>query len=83
MTVVSQVLGLPVLVICLLLVPGAWTLLRGRAVSPFHRGVRVAVGVGAVAALFLQLLPGAQFQVPWLALLAPVHLALAFPARRA
>ena len=69
--------------LCLLLVPGAWTLLRGRAVSPFHRGVRIAVGVGAIAALFLQLLPGAQFQAPWLALLVPVHLALAFPARRA
>lgn len=69
--------------LCLLLVPGAWAMLRGRAVSPFHRGVRIAVGVGAIAALFLQLLPGAQFQAPWLALLVPVHLALAFPARRA
>lgn len=68
--------------LCLLLVPGAWTLLRGRAVSGFHRGVRIAVAVGAIVALFLQLLPDAQFQAPWLALLVPVHLALAFPVRR-
>lgn len=69
--------------LCLLLLPGAWAMLRGRPVSPFHRNVRMVVGVGAVVALFLQLLPDAQFQAPWLALLVPVHLALAFPARRA
>ena len=69
--------------LCLLLLPGAWAMLRGRPVSRFHRNVRIAVGIGAVVALFLQLLPGAQFQAPWLALLVPVHVALAFPARRA
>ena len=69
--------------LCLLLVPGAWAMLRGRSRSRFHGWVRMAVAAGTVVALFLQLPAGAQFQAPWLALLAPLHLALAFPARRA
>ena len=68
--------------LCLLLVPGAWALARGRATSRFHGGVRIAVALGAVAAAFLQLLPVTQFQMPWLALLLPIHLAFAFPAGR-
>ena len=66
--------------LCLLLVPGAWALARGRGTSRFHGGVRIAVALGAVAAAFLQLLPVTQFQVPWLALLLPIHVAFAFPA---
>ena len=68
--------------LCLLLVPGAILMLRGRAPSRFHMGVRIAIAVGGVLALFLQLPAGAQFQAPWLALLLPLHLALAFPVRR-
>ena len=69
--------------LCLLLVPGAIALLRGRAPSRFHAGVRAVVAAGAVLALFLQLPAGAQVQAAWLALLVPLHLALAFPVRRA
>jgi hypothetical protein len=69
--------------LCLLLLPGAWALLRGRATSRFHQWVRIAVVVGGVIACFLQLPAGAQFQAPWLALLLPIHAALAFPVRRA
>jgi len=73
--------------LCLLLVPGAWALARGRGTSPlfgarFHGGMRIAVALGAVAAAFLQLLPVTQFQMPWLALLLPIHAAFAFPAAR-
>ncbi|NUS61449.1 MAG: DUF4105 domain-containing protein [Lysobacter sp.] len=68
--------------LCLLLVPGAIAMLRGRAPSRFHMGVRIAIAIGGVLALFLQLPAGAQFQAPWLALLLPLHLALAFPVRR-
>jgi hypothetical protein len=68
--------------LCLLLLPGAWALLRGRTTSRFHAGVRIAVAVGAVIAAVLQLLPATQVQAPWLALLLPIHAALAFPVRR-
>ena len=68
--------------LCLLLVPGAIAMLRGREPSRFHRAVRIAIVLGGVLALFLQLPAGAQFQAPWLALLLPLHFALAFPVRR-
>ena len=69
--------------LCLLLLPGAWSMLRGRPTSRFHRGVRIAIALGGVVACFLQLPAATQFQAPWLALLLPLHAALAFPARRA
>ena len=63
--------------LCLLLVPGAWALLRGRPTSRFHAWVRIAVlALGAIA-LLLQLGPQAQFQTPWLVLLLPIHAAFA------
>jgi hypothetical protein len=68
--------------LCLLLVPGAWAMLRGRAPSRFHMGVRIAIVMGGMLALFLQLPASTQFQAPWLALLLPIHAALAFPVRR-
>ncbi|MCC8363895.1 DUF4105 domain-containing protein [Lysobacter sp. A6] len=68
--------------LCLLLVPGAMAMLRGREPSRFHQAIRIAVVLGGVLALFLQLPAGAQFQAPWLALLLPLHAALAFPVRR-
>jgi hypothetical protein len=63
--------------LCLLLVPGAIALLRGRAPSRFHAGVRAVVAAGAILALFLQLPAGAQVQAAWLALLVPLHAAFA------
>ena len=68
--------------LCLLLLPGAWALLRGRSTSRLHQWVRVAIVLGGVLACFLQLPATTQFQAPWIALLLPLHAALAFPARR-
>ena len=68
--------------LCLLLLPGGWALLRGRATSRVHRGVRIAVALGTAVALLLQLAPGAQVQAAWLALLVPIHAAFAWAARR-
>jgi hypothetical protein len=71
--------------LCLLLLPGAWALLRGRAPSPRFRALLVAVTVLAALAclpLWLQALP--QRNGHWIALLLPVHAALARAwARRA
>ena len=63
--------------LCLLLLPGAWSLLRGRPTTRFHAAVRIAVVVCGVVALLLQLGPEAQFQAPWLLLLLPIHAAFA------
>jgi hypothetical protein len=63
--------------LCLLLVPGAWSLLRGRPVSRVHGWVRIAVVALGAVALLLQLGPQAQFQTPWLVLLLPIHAAFA------
>jgi hypothetical protein len=58
-------------------------MLRGREPSRFHMVIRATIALGGVLPLFLQLLPaGVQYQAPWLALLLPVHAALAFPVRR-
>jgi hypothetical protein len=66
--------------LCLLLLPGAWAMVRGRAISRFHRNVRLLVFAGAVVACALQLLPGGQVQAAWLALLVPLHAAFAATA---
>ena len=70
--------------LCLLLLPGAWALLRGRAPSARFRGLLVAVAAiaaFAVAPLWLQALP--QRNGHWIALLLPVQLAFAWAwARR-
>jgi hypothetical protein len=68
--------------LCLLLVPGAWSMLRGRATTRFHAGVRIVIALGAVVALLLQLLPATQVQAAWLALLIPIHAAFGIPRRR-
>ncbi|BCT92954.1 membrane protein [Lysobacter helvus] len=67
--------------LCLLLLPGAWAMLRGGATSRFHGIVRYVVFGGGVLALALQLLPGGQVQIAWLALLLPIHAAFAFTPR--
>ena len=62
----------------LLLLPGGWRIARGRAPGAWFRRCLLVVGVGAVVALTLQLLPDAQYAAPWIALLLPVHLAFAW-----
>lgn len=64
--------------LCLLLLPGAWALLRGRMASPRFRALLLVVAALAALAclpLWLQVLP--QRNGHWIALLLPVHLALA------
>jgi hypothetical protein len=63
--------------LCLLLLPGAVRLLRGRAPGRMFRLVLLAVLGGAVLSLFLLWLPlQPQRNAPWIALLLPVHVAL-------
>lgn len=70
--------------LCLLLLPGGWALLRGRAPTPRFRAMLVAIAVIAAAAclpLWLQVQP--QRNGHWVALLLPLHAALAWAwARR-
>ncbi len=64
--------------LCLLLLPGAWALLRGRRPSPRVGALLVAVAVLAALAclpLWLQAVP--QRNGHWIALLLPLHLAFA------
>ena len=73
--------------LCLLLLPGAWRIVRGRAAGRCFRIMAWLVAAGAVLALFLHWLPVLpQRNVHWIALLLPIHLALAWtlavPARR-
>ncbi|MFD0739431.1 DUF4105 domain-containing protein [Lysobacter koreensis] len=65
--------------LCWLLLPGAWTLLRGRTPRRWFGITLVAVVACAVIALFanwLPLLP--QRNAHWIALLLPIHAALAW-----
>lgn len=69
--------------LCLLLVPGALALLRGREPARWFRPLLTTVAVIAGLALFLKFLPfRVQANGDWIALLLPVHLALAAAARR-
>ena len=68
--------------LCLLLVPGGWRIARGGAPGRFLRGALFLVAGCALLTLPLQLLPGAQFQLPWIALMLPLHLAFAWRWRR-
>jgi len=68
--------------LCLLLVPGGWRIARGGAPGRFLRRVSFLVAGCALLTLPLQLLPGAQFQLPWIALMLPLHLAFAWRWRR-
>ncbi len=63
--------------LCLLLLPGAWRLLRGGDSGAFFRGVLALVAIGAALALFWYWLPVApQQNLRWIALLLPLHLGL-------
>lgn len=64
--------------LCLMLLPGAIAILRGRAPGAWFARWLLAVAVGALGALVLQLLPGAQYAAPWIGLLLPVHVAFAW-----
>lgn len=70
--------------LCLLLLPGAWAVARGRTPSGRFRALLVAVAaIAAIAVLplWLQVLP--QRNGPWIALLLPVHAAFAWRWGRA
>ena len=65
--------------LCLLLLPGAWALLRGRDPSIRFRGALLVVAAAAALALlplWLQTLP--QRNGNWVALLLPIHAAFAW-----
>ena len=69
--------------LCLLLLPGASRIARGRDGGRLFRGVLAAVTLGAVCALLLKwVLLFSQVNQPWIALLLPVHLALFARLRR-
>ncbi|WP_058835287.1 DUF4105 domain-containing protein [Luteimonas abyssi] len=68
--------------LCMLLLPAAWRLSRGRAAGPWWPPLRSALALCAVIALFLHWLPvQPQRNVHWIALMLPLHLAWlwAFP----
>lgn len=65
--------------LCLLLLPGAVSLLRGRRPGPAFQLLAWAVAAAAVLAWLAHWLPlPPQYNQPWVALLLPVHLALAW-----
>ena len=72
--------------LCLLLLPGGWRLLRGRAAGRWFDRVLLAILVGAALAWVMRWLPfffPVQDNARWIALLLPVHAALALRMRRA
>ena len=65
--------------LCLLLLPGGWRIARGRAPGVVFQVLAWSVVAGTVVALFLHLLPVLpQRNAHWLALVLPVHFALAW-----
>ncbi|WP_374356774.1 DUF4105 domain-containing protein [Thermomonas sp.] len=64
--------------LCLALMPGAWALLRGRMPSPRFRMVLIVIAaMAALACLPLWLQAQPQRNGHWIALLLPIHAALA------
>ena len=66
--------------LCLLLLPGAIAVLRGRKPGPLFRSVLLAIAVTSLLAImqsWLLVLP-VQRNAHWVALLAPLHLAVAW-----
>ena len=65
--------------LCLLLLPGAITLLHGRRSAAWFRWLLIVVAALAVVAWIIHWLPIAlQYNQSWIALLLPVHMALAY-----
>ncbi len=71
--------------LCLLLLPGAWRLMRGREPGVLFRGALWLVLAGAGASLLLLWLQQAapQRNAPWVCLLLPLHAALCWRLARA
>ncbi len=70
--------------LCLLLLPGAVALLRGRVPGKAFRPLLWAVAASATLGWILQWLSlQPQYTLPWIALLLPVHVALALALGRA
>jgi hypothetical protein len=71
--------------LCLLLLPGAWRALRGRPAGPWFGRLLLAVLAGGLVAWVMRWLPVFPYQdnARWIALLLPVHAALALRLRRA
>lgn len=70
--------------LCLLLLPGAWRIARGRKGGRVFRALLALLAAGVVVAPFLHWLPLLpQRNAHWLALLVPVQLALAWTMWRA
>jgi hypothetical protein len=71
--------------LCLLLLPGAWRLLRGGMAGPWFGRLLLAVLAGGLVAWVMRWLPVFPFQdnARWIALLLPVHAVLALRLRRA
>ena len=69
--------------LCLLLLPGAIALLRGRVPGRFFRVVLAAVAALALLGWILQWLSlQPQYNLPWIGLLLPLHVALALALGR-
>jgi hypothetical protein len=69
--------------LCLLLLPGAVALLRGRVPGRLFRVLLWAVAAIAIVGWILQWLSlQPQYNLPWIALLLPVHVALALALGR-
>ena len=71
--------------LCLLLLPGAWSLLRGRPPRRWFGHVLLAVLAGGALAWVMRWLPFffvVQDNARWIALLLPVHVVLALRLRR-
>ena len=63
----------------LLMLPGGWRIARGREAGALFRVLAWILAAGAVVALFLHLLPVLpQRNAHWIALLLPLHVALAW-----
>lgn len=68
--------------LCFALLPGAWAQIRGREPGRWHRRLLMWVAISAGLALFLKFLPfRIQRNGDWIALLLPIHLALAWAGR--
>jgi hypothetical protein len=71
--------------LCLLLIPGAISVLRRRNPGSLFKPMLIAVAACGLFAWFVQWLPfafGYQYNQTWIALLAPIHLALAYVFKR-
>ncbi|HET8819597.1 MAG TPA: DUF4105 domain-containing protein [Xanthomonadaceae bacterium] len=69
--------------LCLLAIPGAWRIARGRPPGRWFAPALAVIAVAACVALLLHLVVGAQDNLRWIGLLLPVHVAFWAAWRRA